>query len=66
MEVLNLNYTKVMLQFYLDRVKAKRILLIKCLLRKIKVLRSQKLRDLYWVRQESLGPKDNLKYKKLL
>ena len=59
MEILNLSYTKVMLQFYQDKVKVKHTLLIKCLLKKIKVSKSQKLRDLYWVRQESLGFKYN-------
>ena len=48
-----------MLQFYQDKVTVKHTLLIKCLLKKIKVSKSQKLRDLYWVRQESLGFKYN-------
>ena len=59
MEILNLSYTKVMLQFYQDKAKVKHTLLIKCLLKKIKVSKSQKLRDLYQVRQESLGLRKN-------
>ena len=48
-----------MLQFYRDKAKVKLTLYKKFLLRKINLLKNQKLKDLYQVRQESLELKKN-------